>query len=361
MVDQLVVGGAEFRVAGVLAQARLVDHRLRVLDAEAHRERLGLHEHAVAVEHAHGVAGAVAEGQHHMPAGDLLAALQLHAAQLAVLDQQVADLLLEAHFAAEGDDLGAHVLDHAGEAEGADVRLVDVEDLFRRAGLDELLQHLAAEEVGVLDLAVQLAVGEGPGAALAELHVGLGVEHALAPQAPGVLGALAHFLAALEDDRAKAHLRQQQAGEDAARTEADHQRALLQLLGRVADELVAHVRAGADLPVVGELGQQRRFVAHADVQGVDEQQLAGLLARVVAALEQAEVEQLGVGDAQALHDGGAQLFVAVVEGQFEFGDAQHGAVHVRAGGNPAAFERRRLYARWRPFGRLCATAGRAIA
>ncbi|MNN27354.1 hypothetical protein D3C81_1408890 [compost metagenome] len=35
----------------------------------------------------------------------------------------------------------------------------------------------------------------------------------------------------------------------------------------------------------------------------------------------------------------------MVEGQFEFGDAQHGAVHVRAGGNPAAFERRRLYSR----------------
>ncbi len=47
----------------------------------------------------------------------------------------------------------------------------DVEDLVGRAGLDELLQHLAAEEARVLDLAVELAVGEGAGAALAELHV----------------------------------------------------------------------------------------------------------------------------------------------------------------------------------------------
>ena len=63
----------------------------------------------------------------------------------------------------------------------------DVDDLFRRAGLDELFQHLAAMEVGVLDLAVQLAVREGAGAALAELDVRFGVQRVLAPQAPGVL------------------------------------------------------------------------------------------------------------------------------------------------------------------------------
>ena len=51
--------------------------------------------------------------------------------------------------------------------------------------------------VRILDLAVQLAVGEGAGAAFTELDVGLGVEHALAPQAPGILGALAYFLATL--------------------------------------------------------------------------------------------------------------------------------------------------------------------
>ena len=76
----------------------------------------------------------------------------------------------------------------------------------------------------VLDLAVELAVGEGAGAAFAELHVRLRVEHALAPQAPGVLGALAHCLAALQDDRPEAHLRQHQAGEEAARPEADDHR-----------------------------------------------------------------------------------------------------------------------------------------
>src|SRR5690606_9772608 len=181
--------------------------------------------------------------------------------------------------------------------EGTDVRLVDVEDLVRRTGLDEFLQHLAAAVLRVLDLAVQLAVGEGTGAAFAELHIGLGVEHALAPQAPGVLGALAHFLATFEDDRLEAHLRQQEAGEDAARAETDHDRALLQASRGLANELVGYVRGWADGAIVGEFAEQFGFVAGFQVDGVDEQQLAVLLARIVAALEQVEAEQLLVANA----------------------------------------------------------------
>ncbi|MNC20081.1 hypothetical protein D3C75_680240 [compost metagenome] len=201
------------------------------------------------------------------------------------------------------------------------MRLVDVEDLVRRTGLDELFQHFAAVVLRVLDLAVQLAVGEGTGAAFAELHVGLGVEHALAPQAPGVLGALAHFLAALEDDRLEAHLCQQQAGEDAARAEADHDRALLQIGRGLADELVGDVWRRADVAIVGELAEQFGFVAGFKVDGVDEQQFAVLLARIVAALEQVEAEQLLVADAQALDDGFTQGFVGMVQGQLQFGDS----------------------------------------
>jgi hypothetical protein len=55
--------------------------------------------------------------------------------------------------------------------EGADVGLGDVEDFRRCAGLDELGQHLAAAMAGVLDLAVELAVGKGAGAAFAELDI----------------------------------------------------------------------------------------------------------------------------------------------------------------------------------------------
>ncbi|MCY1173122.1 hypothetical protein D9M73_132750 [compost metagenome] len=201
------------------------------------------------------------------------------------------------------------------------MRFVDVEDLVRRASPDELFQHLAAVVLRVLDLAVELAVGECPRAALAELHVGFRVEHAFAPQAPGVLGALAYFGAALEDDRLEAHLRQQQPGENPARAEADDDRPHAQIGWRLADFFVADIRCHVDVTVIGKLVQYRRLIANFKVDGVDEAQFGGLFARIVAALEQGEIEQVIAGDPQALHDGRAQVFIGMVDRQLEFGDS----------------------------------------
>jgi len=79
--------------------------------------------------------------------------------------------------------------------------------------LDEFGEDLAAKVPRVLDAAVKLAVGKGAGAAFAELRIGFRVKHAAAPQPPGVLRALPDRLSAFEDDRAKAHLRKDQGGE----------------------------------------------------------------------------------------------------------------------------------------------------
>ena len=56
------------------------------------------------------------------------------AAHRAGLDPQVDDARAEADLAAEPLDLVAHALDHADQAEGADVRLGDPGDLLGRAG-----------------------------------------------------------------------------------------------------------------------------------------------------------------------------------------------------------------------------------
>ncbi len=58
------------------------------------------------------------------------------------------------------------------------------ENVFRRAGLHELGQHLATQMPRILDLAVEFAVAERARAAFAELHVRFRIEHRLAPQAP---------------------------------------------------------------------------------------------------------------------------------------------------------------------------------
>ena len=229
-------------------------------------------------------------------------------------------LAAEAHFAAERENAGAHLLDHADQAEGADVRLVDVEDLGRRAGLDEFLQHLAPVMLRVLDLTVQLAVGKGAGAALAELHVRVRVEFALAPQAPGVLGAFADDLAALEDDRAKPHLRQQQAGEQAARAGADDQRARRPAGGRLRDETVGGVGRRHDVALAAQPGKRFRFVPDLDVDRVNQRDRR-FLARIEAAAENRVADQFVFRDAKALADGGAEGLFGVVERELYFGQS----------------------------------------
>src|SRR4029078_8963927 len=99
--------------------------------------------------------------------------------------------------------------------------LSDGKDLGRRAGRDELGQHLAIAVLVILDAAVELAIGEGAGTAFAELDIGIGVEGRAPPEVPGVLSALTYNLPAFEDDWAKAHLREDQSCEQATRTGAD--------------------------------------------------------------------------------------------------------------------------------------------
>jgi hypothetical protein len=62
----------------------------------------------------------------------------------------------------------------------------------------------------ILDPAVELAVGEDPGAAFAELRIAFPIEDALAAQAPSIFGALPCHVTALYDDRPEPHLRKRQ-------------------------------------------------------------------------------------------------------------------------------------------------------
>ena len=181
VIDQFVVCRADQRIAGVGAESCLVDQGLRVFDAKADGKRLGFHEYAGLVQHFEGVAGAVPERQDDLVGGDFLAIGQGDAAHVAGFDVQASDPALKADFAAERLDFTAHVFNHADQAESADVRPGDVENLGRCAGFYEFLKHLASEMARVFDLTVEFAVGEGTGAAFAELHIGFGVEHFFAP------------------------------------------------------------------------------------------------------------------------------------------------------------------------------------
>ena len=235
---------------------------------------------AAAVQHREGVAGAVADRQDDMVGVDLLAAGQRQRRACGGRRRSIDVLDARSRSGIRRPALRSWrgCSPPWSPAERCRYAACCGEDFLRRAGFDEFGQHLAGQVAGVLDLAVELAVGECAGAAFAELHVGFRVEHAAAPQAPGVLGALAHHLAAFEDDRPKTHLRQDQGGEQAARAGADDDGAF-GWGGGVDGEAVARVGGRADGRDAA--AQERGFVADLDVDGVDEAD-RGAAAGVVA-------------------------------------------------------------------------------
>ena len=222
---------------------------------------------------------------------------------LSLLDDEVLDPAPEADLAAQGLDLRPHGLHHLHQPEGADVGLVDEQDLGRRAGLDEFGEHLAPAVPRVLDLAVELAVGKGAGAAFAELHVGFRIENPLAPEPEGVDGALADLLAALQDDRAESHLRQQQAREEAAGPHADHHRPHRQIPRRLGYEAIGGVRRRPDMRVAAKPPEDLLLAGRLDVEMVDERDRT-LFAGIEAAPEDRIADQLPRLDAELFEDGG---------------------------------------------------------
>ena len=351
VVHQFVIGRAQHGVTGVCAPARAVDHALRVLDAKAQRKRFGLHGHAMAVQHGEGVACAVPQGQHHMACGQGVAQacgqvehLQRHNALAlwAVFGFDVGHALLKANLAAQADDVLAQVLHHLDQLKGANVRVCGPQNLFRCTKAHKLGHHLAPQMARVFDLAVELAVAEGAGTAFAKLHIALGLQHMLAPQAPGVFGALAHAAPAFDDDGLQAHLRQHQGGKHAARPKANHHRPLSLHGGPVGRCLhrgmPSHVGAGKDVGVVHVAGQAVGLLLVTDqlhVHDVDHLQLG--FAGIKAALEHLPMRDVGgvyaqgvghqLGQAGRVQRGRGGCVGRVkggVERELEFGDADHG-------------------------------------
>jgi hypothetical protein len=179
------------------------------------------------------------------------------------------------------------------------VWFAEVENFLGRARLDELRQHFAPEMARVLDLAVQLAVRERAGAAFAELHVRFRIELRFPPEFPRILGALAHFLAALEHDRTKTHLRQQQRREQTTRAESYHHRAERQPHGRRRDELIARIRRDRHAPIALQAREHGRLVLHFRIERVDERDRRGP-ARVVSAAHDRKADQRVGSDLEAL-------------------------------------------------------------
>ena len=199
-----------------------VDLCLPVLDAHAHGEGLALHRDAEAVQHLKAVAGRVADREDQAAAGDglgLSAVGERRAGEGPVLDDQTIQSRLKADLAAEGEDFLPDAAHHVDEHVGADMGFGVIGDALRRTVGGKFAQD--PEHAFIVRAGVELAVREGPGPALTELDVGLGVERSALSERLHGGGALFDGLSALDDEGPRPGLRQQQGREHARRAEAD--------------------------------------------------------------------------------------------------------------------------------------------
>ena len=86
---------------------------------------------------------------------------------------QFGDLCAKANLTAQRNDPAADILHNRQQYVSTHMGLGIVEDILPGSGLHELLQNPA--DSGVVDSGIELAVGEGTGAALAELDVAHGI------------------------------------------------------------------------------------------------------------------------------------------------------------------------------------------
>ena len=214
-----------------------IDHFLEMLNPHANRKGFPLHGDGPAFQHGKGIPGAVADGQHQHLRLQIIrflfrfaAALCIHAADLTVPDVDVRELCTEAHLSTEVFNLFSDMLHHANQHICAQVRLIPVENLLRRAGLYKGLKDQTTPARRILHQRIQLAVGKCARTTLAELHIGIRYERAAVPEVIHSLFPLSGGLAPLQQDRPITCPGQHQATEQARRAGSHDNRAVFQHL-----------------------------------------------------------------------------------------------------------------------------------
>ena len=151
----------------------------------------------------------------------------LHSGNSAVFDDKPLKPGAEAHLAPQGDDLLPDAAHHVHQHIGAYMGLGVIGDAFRGTVLVKLLQHPA--HALVMGAGVQLAVGKGAGAALAELHVILRVQRAALTEGLHRSSPLLHSLPPFQHDGPCSGPGQHQGREHTRRSKAHHHRPLIGL------------------------------------------------------------------------------------------------------------------------------------
>ena len=134
----------------------------------------------------------------------------------------VRQTVAKAHLAAQPFDLLPDVLHHPPKEVGTHMRLVLPEDVLRSPRPNKGLHHVG--DAGVMGAGGELAVGKGPCAPFAKLHVGFRVQVSPAPKGLHILHPLFQSLSALQQDGTQAGMGQTQGGQQPGGTAAHHHR-----------------------------------------------------------------------------------------------------------------------------------------
>ena len=294
MLCQLVIRRGQSRV--FLSVLGKINAALGMLNPHAHGKRLGLHGHALVLQHLEGIPGAVANGQHGAVAGNHRSVCQLHAGELVVFHLQAGDLGPEPDFASQLLNPLPQVLHHCQQHVGAHMGLGIVEDVFSGTGFYKLLQN--PSDSGVIYTGVQLTVGKGSGAAFAKLDIAPGVQlsrfkemfHRLVP-GKGILSPFQH-------QRLPPCQTENQGGKHPRRAETDDHRPFFRRGRGFGRCVVGNWRKACFL--AAGLAEDFLLVSfHRHVNGIDDFYLR-LLPGVHAAADNPKLPDFGIGNVQHL-------------------------------------------------------------
>ena len=200
----------------------LIDQRLRVFDAHAHREGFGFQSDFLSKQQLVDVTCGMAGGQDHGTGFKGVAALRGHAENALVADHETIGACAEEDIAACLPDGAAQARDDGGQAVGTDVRMGFVQNRLRCAvGVEQL--HRAAVVAAFFRTRVKFAVGKSASATFAETVVGLGVERVLTVDQGDVTFSFTDLLAAFKHNRLEAAFDQAERRKEACRAGADHE------------------------------------------------------------------------------------------------------------------------------------------
>ena len=290
MLHQLVVRRRQGRV--LPAVLGLVNSGLLVFDPHTHGKGLWLHGYPGFVQHFKGVPGAVADGQNGGIAGDEFPISGFHTHQSAFLQTQSGDLGVEADLSPQGNNSLAQVLHHRQQHVGAHMGLCVVEDVLPGPCFHELLQDPA--DPGVADAGVQLAVGEGPRAALTELDIAPGVQNAGLEEFLHLLMPGSRVLSPFQHQGLPARHGQNQGREHPRRAEADDHRPFFRAESGLRRPVPVRRRHGC--PFAAAFPENFLFAAfYGNVNGIDDSDVR-LLPGVHTAPDNGQAPDPGIGD-----------------------------------------------------------------